>query len=397
MSTDAILLAMQAPRGLPRSNLFEQISDPLLPPSSTKEMLAHFHEAVYDTSPQTHLARLLKVLLGETGTGGLRKKYTYSHLSQFILTAHFNDLDRFYASIFGLKRFIRERINFNDYDKVATDAEWEAINAADAAYRNRIEAFSRSIAWAGTPTGMVLSATSVLGEDCRVYESYDFIDNDAAYAAADEAHDNQWGDLEAFSYRELDGRTYASLEGTGTFQGRLPEGRGEFIVRPLRNVTDEEKFHLTRVLSRLKPAEAMMTIDDRPVTMYQPLAVNRASASSSYWHVRTRVQVDAARYSAYDRYDLDRLHIPVEQPKPAFSAHQGEAWAYNSDVIEVSAYAVDEDGTVASDNFERHVDENGAAIEYRPEAALQSHIEILMGRAVSDGILTGPVADREDL
>lgn len=390
MSNEAVLLAMQAPSGVPRSQIFETVTDPLIPSSQTSEMLAHFFDGVYDKSPESHLSRLLKVLLGDSGAGQLRKRYTYAHLSQFILTTNYYDLDRLYASVFGLGRFLRERFDIDPYLDAATDAEWEAIDAADASYRNRVAAFSRAIPWAGTPNGMVMAASAVLGDECRVYENYDFIDT-GGYGAIDPSI-NTWGDLEAHTWGYFDGRTWGSMEGGASFQGKA-NSRTEFIVRPLRTITDEEQYHLTKVLTRLKPAKALMSIDSRPAALYTSIPVHRAVASSTYWHIQSKVQVNPKYASAYSRVDE---HQPVEQPRYAFSAYQGEAWTYNSDVAKVTSYAVDANGNVVQDqNFDRVITPNGSVVDYKPQQALQSADDIMRGRVVSDGVMTAPVAVRE--
>lgn len=386
------LLAMQAPQGVPRSPLFEVDTDPLLPPRRTADMLAHFHESVYDLRAETHLARLLKVLLGDTGAGQLRKRYTYSHLSLFLLTTHYNDLDQLFAEVFGLKRFLRERLGIDVYLDAATEAEWEAINAADASYRARVESFSHSLSMAGTPSGMVLAASAILGEEVRLYESYSFLADESAYEQVIEATRNDWGDHEDSTYGELDGTTYAELEGSSGFEGRLPDSTGEFIIRPLRSITAEERWHLTKVLSRLKPAEALMTIDARPATLHRPVPVSRAMASSEYWQIRSRVLVNPEHAEFYDRYEEG---VPVEQPRTAFAAYQGEAWSYNSDVVSVTSYSEDAEGNLVQEsNHERWVDEGGQPHDYTPDLALTDPGKILLGRYVSDGVLAAPAVVR---
>lgn len=386
------LLDMQAPSGVPRSNFFEVVTDPLVPPNRTTEMLAHFYDEIYDLRAESHLARLLKVLLGDTGIGQLRKRYTYAHLSQFLLTTHYNDLDQMFAEVFGLKRFLRERLNIDVYREAATDEEWERINAADASYRARIEAFSHALSLAGTPTGMVIAASAVLGHECRVYESYQFLDNENVYSDTVEASANTYGDLEEFTYGELNGRAYGELEGENPFQGRLIGSRGEFIVRPLRGISAEEQRQLTYSLNRVKPAEALMTIDARPASLHIPVPVSRAEATSEYWHVRHQVLIDPANAGAYERFDPER---PVEQPRAAFSQYQGEAWSYNSDVVSVASYAEDAEGNVEQGvNFEQRLDDSGQTVVHSPELALSDPSEILLGRHVSDGVLSTPPAVR---
>lgn len=354
------LLAMQAPQGVPRSTFFETVTDPLLPPQRSDEMLAHFPDNIYDKRPESHLSRLLKVLLGQSGTGQLRKRYTYAHLSQFIATTRYHDLDRFFSGIFGLKRFIRERIEIDAYRDAATDDEWEAINAADASYRSRLEAFTAALSMAGTPSGMAMAASALIGDEVRVYETYEFLE----------------------------------MGGALPFDSRLPTAgaRSEFVVRPLRSITSEEEYQLVKVLDRLKPAEAILTIDTSLAATHIPLPPARVSASSSYWHVRKEVSIQSEKARFYARFIEGE---PVEQPRLAFSQYQGEAWNYNGEVVEVASYVEDAQGEVVqSVNFDRYVDEAGTHTDYTPERALRDPTKILLGRHVSDGILSSPIADR---
>lgn len=353
------LLAMQAPQGVPRSTFFEVVSDPLLPPQRVDEMLAHFHEAVYDLRPESHLSRLMKVLLGQSGTGQLRKRYTYAHLSQFIATMRYHDLDRFFSGIFGLKRFIRERIDIDAYRDAATDAEWEAINVADASYRARLEAFMASLAMAGTPSGLTMAASALLGTEVRVYETYEFLE----------------------------------MGGALPFDSGVPlaAARSEFVVRPLRDITAEEEYQLVRVLGRIKPSDALMTIDSSFAGNFVDVPVARVAATDSYWHVQRSISIDPENADYYQRYAVGE---PVEQPRLAFSHYQGEAWNYNADAGSVTSYSEDEDGQRREENFDRYVDPYGRAHDYRPEKAIKDPAEILLGRYVSDGVIASPIADR---
>lgn len=354
------LLAMQAPQGVPRSPFFETTTDPLLPPQRVDEMLAHFPDSVYDKRPESHLSRLLKVLLGQSGTGQLRKRYAYAHLSQFISTIRYHDLDRFFSGIFGLKRFIRERIDIDAHRDSATDDEWEAINAADASYRSRLEAFTASLSMAGTPSGLAMAASALLGSEVRIYETYEFLE----------------------------------MGGALPFDSRLPTAgaRSEFVVRPLRSITPEEEYQLVRVLTRIKPSDAVMTIDSSFAANFTPVLPARVATSSAYWHVRKTVAIEPDRAHLYARYVEGQ---PVEQPRHAFSQYQGEAWNYNAEIVGVASYAEDERGVMTQDvNFGRYFDPYGQPHDYVPEKALRDSDEILMGRYVSDGIISSPISDR---
>lgn len=389
--SDSPLLTMQAPKGIPRSTIFDVVTDPLLPPSQTTQMLAHFYEPLYNLKPEGHLSRLLKVILGDTGAGKLRKHYTYAHLSQALLTTHYNDLDQLYASIFGLKRLFRERLTINPSLESATADEWEAIDAADASYRSRIEAFSHSIPMAGTPDGMLMAANAVLGTECRLYEVYRYIDDADLYTPLNSVR-STWSDQDQLRYLDLENHPYSSLEGLSN-AGRLLNSRSEFVIRPLRTITDEERYHLTKTLTRLKPSEALMSIDARPGNIYASVPVFAAVASSSYWHVRSMVKIDPDNSGQYDRYSPD---VAVEQPRPAFSYYQGEAWTYNSNVLAVTSSVEDFQGNVIQTmNYERRTDSRNQTYDYSPDLALMDPAAILRGRSVSDGVLSAPAVSRE--
>lgn len=393
MTSDAVLLAMQAPQGIPRSVLVETTTDPLLPAQKVEQMLGHFFEGIYDLSAEGHLARYLKVILGDSGCGQLRKKYTYHHLSQVLMTTYFYDIDRFYSDLFGVRRVVSERLDIDPYEGTATEEEWEALMAADAAYRGRAEQFSRSIAWAGTPTGISIAASAILGVPVQVYETYEYLDATEDYAPADLIDINTYGDIEGTFYGDLDGMPYGQVESDSPYRGRLSTSRGEFIVRPLRPITDEEKYELIRTISRIKPAEALMTIDSRGIDIHERVPALRAAADSSYWSVRSAVAASDTDAQYYDRYDGGN---PVHQPRPAFSGYQSEAWSYNNDVVSISSHAEDSDGAVIIDaNFQRRTNPTtGQVFEYSPDRALASTVSILLGRSVSDGVLSVSPVER---
>lgn len=384
------LLDMQAPAGLPRSSVLDTVSDPLLPPQRTADMLAHFYQGVYDLRPESHLSRLLKVLLGETGVGRLRKRYMYQHLSQVLYTTHFHDLDRMYAAIFGLRRLVRETLDIDPYYDTATAEEWEEIMARDAAYRARIEQFSRAIVWGGTKTGMELAAQAVLGVECRVYETYIDIDEQNTYGGST-PEANTYADVEALgTYGGMESYTYARLESTTGFVNRT-SSRNEFLVRPLRAISDEERYQLIQVLTRLKPAGTLLTIDPRGVAVHTPLPISRVAADSTYWHVKMKVAPSEDKAHLYPRSERG---LAVEQPRPVFSQYQGEAWSYNADVIAVDALVEDEEGNLLTDVNYSQREEKGQVIAYTPDKALADHDRILLGRYVSDGVVASSTVVR---
>ncbi len=386
---DSPLFAMQAPKGVPLSSAFEAISDPLLPPQGRQEMLAHFWDEIYDLSPESHLSRLLAVILGDPGVGQLRKQYTYSHLSASLATARFYDIDRLFADVFGFRRFLAERLPFDPFENNGTASEWEAVLAADATYRNRVEHFVRGVNRGATLPGLYAVSEAVLGHPVRIYELFHFLDDSETYESNSSGLTNTYEELEAKTYAELETMTYGELEGASAYQGRSFESRTEFIVRPLRTITAEEKYHLNRALSRLKPAGTMLTIDPSGITIDTPTPAAAAYSPSSYWHVRSEVAAQERNRGVYPRYSQGRA---VEQPRAAFSEYQGEEWYYPT-VVSVTSYS-QEGETIRPDNFERVVDYDGRVRDYEPEQAMASASDLSRARLSRDGILVAPVFDR---
>jgi len=390
------IMQMQTPQGAPLSPLVEPTPDPLLPPQTREAMLEHFYYRLYDTRPESHLSRILAVLLGETGTGGLRKKFTYWHLSQSLLTAHFYDLDRLFADTFGVKRFLSESLSVDPYLEPATDEDWEALIAADASYRSRVEEFMRGVNWGPTPNGMVLCASAILGHEVRIYESYSFIDDAGAYVPpVSTPAFNTYGDLESYLYLDMQGKTYSELEGTTAYHGRALDSRSEFIIRPLRPMTAEERYHLIRALDRLKPAEAMMTIDPNPPIVYTRVEPSAVSTDSAYWHVQKKVVVEESQRQWYPVYLPNQA---VQQPRPAFSQKQTDEWYYNRNAVSVRAYVLSSDGaTINTDNidYERSQDtRSGDMVDYVASNALLDQHIIALGQAAQDGSVVAPPVQR---
>lgn len=388
---DSPLFDMQAPKGVPLSNVFSSVSDPLLPPQNTRDMLAHFFGEIYDLSPESHLSRLLGVILGDTGVGILRKKFTYMHLSNTLSTAHFYDIDRLFADVFGFRRFLSEGLPLDPYTEEGDSAEWEAVLAADASYRNRVEQFVRGVNWGATLPGMYADAEAIIGHPVRIYELFNFLDDEETYepTTADEVY--SYGELEVFTYGDLDAKTYAEIEGENAYQGRSFMSRNEFIVRPLRQITAEEKYHLVTVLNRLKPAGSMMTIDPTGIEINNQVWPSGVYSPSNYWHIDKKVSATEENKAAYARFlDGD----PVEQPRPAFGDYQGEEWTYNGDVLSVRSYAEQDGEIIAASNFERVVDQNGKTFDYEPIEALTTATDLARGRVTQDGVLASPVLVR---
>jgi len=205
-----------------------EATSPLLVPVRAADRLAHF-DIGYRTTSDTHLARFLKVLLGDAGIGGVRKGFLGARLSQTLQGSNFFDLDRFYGALFALRRRVEEIISG---EVVQTSAEWNDTYSRDALYRSRIQQFTRALSYGGSPTGMELLAEAVLNVDCDVYETY-LIDGHTEY-----------GPIADFLVGQI-----KTQEGTV-----IDLDRWTFTVRPRRPITPAEDYNLRRVLRLVQPA-----------------------------------------------------------------------------------------------------------------------------------------------
>ena len=112
-STNPVLLALQAPTGLPRSSQLSTVTDPITATQRTSDRMRHFFPDVYDLSPESHLSRFVKVLIGDAGIGGLTKQYAVARQQSFLLTTRYNDLDRFYGAVLGFRRMSSETLDIS--------------------------------------------------------------------------------------------------------------------------------------------------------------------------------------------------------------------------------------------------------------------------------------------
>jgi hypothetical protein len=358
---DARPLRQQGLELLPSTEDFEEITNPILPPSRSADRLAHFDPDLYDLSPESHLSRVMRVLLGDAGVNRLAKSAMLARLTQTLWGTHFFDLDSFYGAIFGTQRRVDERISGDPYSDIHDDDGWEQIAISDDAYRGRVEQFARAINYGATPTGLVLMAESLLRVDCDIYESF----------VTEDRKINSYADLEAIG-------TYASIEALGSYSdlesdGSAPEAsyrRAVFTIVPKRPITDEEHYDLQRVLSVMKPADSILRIKPgRPVIKEVP--IRSASSDSTYWKIERKRPNGASL-------------APISVPP--FSSYQGEAWTHIESVAGVTSYQMTPSGEVLHWGLVGTVVSGQTKWTYTPDLALVPLDRIIEGRVVSDGV-----------
>jgi hypothetical protein len=327
------LISVQLPPSVPVPSGLSTGTDLLLPQSAIMDRLRHFPEEVYSLAAESHLVRLMKVLLGDAGAGQLKKRLTISRLSQVLSSTHFYDLDRFYGALFGVRRTPQEYLSFNPYIATATGDQWDTAHASDASYRSRVMQFARGISFGATVIGMELIAEAILSIECDIYEIFNQVDLGTA--------------------------NYAD--------------RRLFVIRPKRPVTLAEAFDLKQVISTLKPADVRVEIDYQGVQVHIPTPVSSIAADSEHWEIISKVSAQPSPLPPY----LNPSATPVEQPRPPFSGYQGEAWSYANDISGVTSISPPQRLTFVDGDY----------TDYLPYMAMLPFRNVQSGRAVSDAIL----------
>ena len=417
------LLNLQAPGGVLTSSRLRRVTDPISLTPSPEVRMRHFFEGVYDLSPTSHLSRFVKTLLGDAGIGYLTRIYIHARGQNALATMRYGDLDAFYGDVFGLRRMSWERTDPARYLEANTSAEWDLIDAKDASYRARIEAFSRAIGLGGTPAGLTGVASAMLGVEVKIYESYLMIDQADGPISPEptplEPRSYEQVEESFGYYRQMDNNTYADIEGQYGQIGRANvNDRAHFTIRPMRSITGEENYQLQRVLDRFRPVGTMMSIDPQGVPVHTPVKLRGASTDSTYWEVVTSVKPPKEIIHVF-RPGTTETDPPWDLGIPAEGRGQAEAWSYNSDIVHVDGYReISEDSWWALEdpdsqeerihgvprywgsthktpglevNYQR-VEFASGVRDYHPAKAIADHVLTLQGRAASPGVvISSPV------
>lgn len=343
MASASHLLNLQAPGGALASSRLRRVTDPIAAGVTPSARMRHFFEGVYDLSPGSHLSRFMEVLLGDAGVGYLSKVYAFAHSRSTLATMRYGDLDAFYGDVLGLKRMGWEHTDPDRYYRANTPSEWDEIEAKDAAYRARIEAFSRAIGLGPTPSGLKGIATALLGTEVRLYESYLVIDSggepDGGQSESYRPRLYTEVETELGPHRVLDRMTYADIEGRhGTIGRAAVNDRAHFLIRPMRPLSSEEAYRLKVVIDRFKPVGTLFTVDHRGLAVNTKVTIRNALADSVHWRVDGLVHPKPDIRRLYVYGDDDNGQPILEQPVPAETNTQTEEWDYNGDVANVKAY-----------------------------------------------------------
>jgi len=361
----------------------------LLPDVASYDRLSHFPEGLYDLRPSSHLVRFVSTILGDSGVGQLRKRYSMAQFEQSLNSTHFYDLDRFYGALFGARRGALATLPVDPTTSVATSDGWDSIKDLDSVFRERIIKLARAITLGGTPGGMQALAEALTGVECDIYENWQLIDTEPSaggartYAQVGSAYAN---------YGAMKTMMWSQVSGVVHFGNLAIDARNEFLVRPktVYNVSDpadavrraEDLYGVQRVIQVLKPVNTLATVDDQGLAVHQKVPIRSVSSDSEFWEVVSRVvptpKVAQAYQVAYQAYDGrgKPVQVQVALPRPPFSSSQGQEWSYVNEVSSIRGYQLPSanssfDITAKSPNIYQTVQfYDGKKISYRPEYAL---------------------------
>lgn len=338
---------LQAPTSVALPEGISTVTGGLLPSRRIADRLAHFPLEVYDVSPESHLGRFMRVLLGDAGAAQVRKPMVLARLAKALHGLHFAALDRFYGPILGVERAVDEQIAVDAERDLATLEAWLDAHVADGRFRSRVGQLASAISEGPTVIGLEHAAEALLSVDCDCYEQWRYLDDPTGFS----------GTL---------GRTTS---------------RKEFVIRPGRSLSLHEAWVLERVLRKLRPADSIVTIDTDGVDIRTAVPVRSLVADSTHWEVVSRVT--QRRVGIHTPYG-DVTDALGELTRVPWGGYQGEAWSYNADLGEVVAYTSDEP---TLPNHQRVTFDGGAIIDYLPDFAFVPVSKLLQGRLSSDGQL----------
>jgi len=255
------------------------IPEPLSPPEILTHHLRRFDPEIYNTSPDSHLYKLISALIGDAGAGLLAKQTSYARFQSRLESTHFSDLDKFFGSVLGLPRLSEERYSINPIDGSPLDPRsqalypskgedlnlvgdtWDDVFIKDSAYRSRCLTWTQALMYGGTARGLALAAEAALGAECFVYENYRYLD--AGY--------NEYLNEPNMGSSSINRKQFFIIP-------QLPQSA----------VTPDRQYYLYRLLDRLKPVGTFFTVyyagDPR-------IAINslNVESTSNYFFINRRV------------------------------------------------------------------------------------------------------------
>ena len=283
---------------------------------STKSVIKHFDDDVFNTSPSSHLYRLITALIGDSGAGDLVKQSLIARANKDIETTWFEDLDTLFSNILGFQRLPEEDYDFSPSNDILTENQINEAMIKDAWYRARVKDLLSGLQLGGTKDGFNLITRAITSVDADIYETW--------------------------QYRNR-----------GVSVGRItPTADREIVIVPHKyGITEKEKQVLLRVADRLKPADSFVTIDTVGLAVHSVLNVRNCASDSSYFEVRKQItnevdmsDIPAPEYLADELWHGQKWLYGVQQgesaeaPEAAFAKGQeySQYYTYDSDGSQIT-------------------------------------------------------------
>lgn len=229
---------------------------PLQPPKSTEKRLEHF-DLPFKADTTTFLYKFVDALTGDAGAGALLKENLMTRFAVALETIYFSDLDYIFGGMNFLERADSESYPYEPLEDMLTSDQWDEVAIKDAWYRARIKDFFEAATLGGTPNGIRAAVQAGTSASCEIFEVWRWVD----------------------SY------------GLTQSLGRAPvTSRSEFVVKPHKSPLHPKQLRLLRqMVSRIAPADTVVTIDPDGLAVNSPVEVQSASADSSYFEVQKKV------------------------------------------------------------------------------------------------------------
>ena len=375
-------------------------TDPIVPDKIVMDRLGHMDPAIYDLRDTSHLVKLLKVMLGASGAGGLRKQMAVARMQNSFNGMHFLDLDRFYGALFGIQRTKSEQqpnFSFDPYGDAASPDEWDDLHSRDASYRNRLIKFAKAIPWGASIMGIKSMAEALTSIECDIYEAWDWVDEQNEGIMNNAALVYNWNFMQnnVGTWDGMEKRTWADWGGsTKLFVGRTGQiTRSDWVIHPKRPLGMDEQYELIRVIGTFKPSGTQFTVNNAGLSVNDPIEIRNVAASSEYWEITRDIVINPnISYNPYvtstDFLTPQDSPPKVGQLRPAFSQYQGEEWSYNNDIVSAKSYATVDTTVISSNDDELVVYADGGTHSYQAADAAMTAGQALSARVVNDGVMT---------
>jgi hypothetical protein len=275
--------------------------------------LRNFSDENYTFAPHQHITKLMAVLVEDAGVGQLHKIQTVARLAESLGGTQFSELDYFYGSFLKFSRLPDEMYGVDPFSDQLTAVQWRDVEKRDAQYRERISLFLQAILRGGTNEGLSMAAHAACGYPCTILELWRYNDS----------------------------------QGLATDPGRIPGSAKEMVVVPkIAQLSNSRRRAIYTTLNRLKPADTVVTVDERGLVTRRAISIRHVASPSEYFEVRRYVTgADLPPPPADTRYFWVKDGVEIEAPSFAHLQTQEARWQHNNAITHVDSFTIGPDGT----------------------------------------------------